>query len=88
MPDRLWMDRAHVCIYRHAIIEYPTRSGMITQAISDDHKKYTLGQKFKVRYAVKHPDMFIVIEGSLEMTPLYVPAITQLPNPQSKIQNP
>jgi vacuolar-type H+-ATPase subunit I/STV1 len=42
----------------YAIIEYPTESKIVSQAIFNYENHYSVGQKYELKYAVAYPEMF------------------------------
>jgi len=47
----------------YAIINYQAGNDNITEHISNSNGEHVVGEKLEVRYAVDHPDMFIVLEA-------------------------
>lgn len=45
-----------------AIIEYRTKTMKVQQAVYDYNEKYTVGQKYVVRYSIDNPEMFEIIK--------------------------
>ena len=45
-----------------AIIEYQTKTKKVTQAVYDYNEKYSVGQKYSLRYSTDNPEMFEIIE--------------------------
>ena len=44
-----------------AIIEYQTKTVKVTQAVYDYKEKYSVGQKYLLRYSIDNPEMFEII---------------------------
>ncbi|MBN8838570.1 MAG: hypothetical protein J0I09_15020 [Sphingobacteriia bacterium] len=45
-----------------AIIEYQTKKVKVTQAVYDYNEKYSVGQKYLLRYSINNPQMFKIVE--------------------------
>ncbi|HRH51414.1 MAG TPA: hypothetical protein PLP23_21865 [Panacibacter sp.] len=45
-----------------AIIEYQTKTVKVTQAVYDYNEKYSVGQKYLLRYSIDNPEMFEIVE--------------------------
>ena len=45
-----------------AILSYHTKTANITQAVYNYTGKYSVGQKYLVRYSIDNPEMFQIIE--------------------------
>lgn len=45
-----------------AIIEYQTKKVKVTQAVYDYNEKYSVGQKYLLRYSIDNPEMFEIVK--------------------------